>query len=144
MRTKPFTVYPSCFTLKKGESINLNIQFLPLSLGNHIKEFYMLCDNNQVRLFSLKGLSRQIDISIIEINNTRYNNKNNNNNNDKKNVNKYNDCDLYFSNVTVQTEKIQQLIICNDTGISIEYEWIWLPVNILQENIRKIAEEILR
>ena len=104
----------------------------------------MLCDNNQVRLFSLKGLSRQIDISIIEINNTRYNNKNNNNNNDKKNVNKYNDCDLYFSNVTVQTEKIQQLIICNDTGISIEYEWIWLPVNILQENIRKIAEEILR
>ena len=114
----------------------MNIEFLPLSLGNQKKEFYMLCDNNQVRLFTVKGLSRQIDISILEINNTRYNNNNKNKNS--------NNCDLYFSNITVQTERIQQIVICNDTGISIEYEWIWVPEKTEIKNIKKVAEILIR
>ena len=100
----------------------------------------MLCDNNQLRLFTVRGLSRQIDISILEINNTRYNNNNNNNKQSKS----YDNCDLYFSNITVQTERIQQVVICNDTGISIEYEWLWVPENTERKNIKNVAEVLIR
>ena len=133
IRTPPFTVYPSYFSLKKGESVELTIEFVPLTLGNLTADFYMVCDNRQVRSFSLRACSRQIDISVVEINNTRY---------DRKITDLASD--LYFSGVTVQTEKTQQLVLCNDTGIPIEFEWVWIQSCVGTEHTQAEARKVLR
>jgi hypothetical protein len=132
IRTPPFTVYPSYFSLKKGESVELTIEFVPLTLGNLTADFYMVCDNRQVRSFSLRACSRQIDISVVEINNTRY---------DRKITDLASD--LHFTGVTVQTEKTQQLVLCNDTGIPIEFEWVWIPSSVGIENTQAEARKVL-
>ena len=133
VRTPPFTIYPSLFTLNQGETLDLIIEFLPLTLGSHTCELYMICDNLQIRLFNIKASSRQVDISVVEINNTRY---------DRKITDL--ESDLYFSAVTVQTEKTQHIVICNDTGMPVEYEWIWLSDRVDHENKAEQAKQALR
>lgn len=133
IRTPPFTIYPSLFTLNEGDSVDLIIEYVPLSLGSHTCELYMVCDNLQIRLFDMKASSRQVDISVVEINNTRYD----------RNITDL-ESDLYFSAVTVQTEKTQHIVICNDTGIPVEYEWIWLSDKVEDKNKSSAAIEILR
>ena len=126
IRVLPFTIYPSIFELNRNESINLTIEFVPLRLGNHKKEFYMVCNNQQSRIFTVQGSSRQIDLSIVEINNKKYPSNINDDIIELKS-------NIYFSDVTVQTEKTQQIIICNDTGLPIEYEWVWVRDNLISK-----------
>lgn len=64
-RLPPFTIYPVEFTLKRHESINLIIEYVPLTLGDHSHDFVMLCDNCQVFLDTLSGSIMMLDVSII-------------------------------------------------------------------------------
>ena len=133
MRNPPFTVYPVLFSLNKGEFMDLNIEFVPLCVGDHVCEFYLLCDNCQSRRFTITASAREIQISIIEINNVECNSK-------------ITDLasDLYFSPVTVQTEKVQQIVLVNDTGIPIEYEWVWVPSTVQRTYALEAASDVVR
>ena len=133
MRIPPFTVYPVLFSLNKGEFMDLSIEFVPLNVGDHICEFYLLCDNCQSRRFTISASAREIQISIVEINNVEYNGK-------------ITDLasDLYFSPVTVETEKVQQIVLVNDTGIPIEYEWVWVPSTVQRTYALEAAKDIVR
>lgn len=133
MRKPPFTVYPVLFFLKKGEFMDLNIEFVPLCVGDHICVFYLLCNNGQNRRFTVTASSREVSVSVVEINNTQYNEK-------------ITDLasDLYFSPVTVLTEKTQQIVLVNDTGVPIEYEWVWVPCTVQRTDALEMAREIVR
>lgn len=133
MRNPPFTVYPVLFSLKKGESMDLIIEFVPLCVGDHVCVFYLLCNNGQSRRFTVTALSREVSVSVVEINNTQYNGK-------------ITDLasDLYFSAVTVLTEKTQQIVLVNDTGVPIEYEWLWVPCTVQRTDALEMAREIVR
>lgn len=133
MRIPPFTVYPVLFSLNKGEFMDLSVEFVPLNVGDHMCEFYLLCDNCQSRRFTINASAKEIQISIVEINNIEYNGK-------------ITDLasDLYFSPVTVQTEKVQQIILVNDTGIPIEYEWVWVPSTVQRTYALETAKDIVR
>lgn len=133
MRNPPFTVYPVLFSLKKGEFMDLNIEFVPLCVGDHVCVFYLLCNNGQSRRFTVTASSREVSLSVVEINNTQYNGK-------------ITDLasDLYFSAVTVLTEKTQQIVLVNDTGVPIEYEWVWVPCSVQITEASEMAREIVR
>jgi hypothetical protein len=134
IRVEPFTVYPVEFSLSRGQSIDLTIEFVPLTLGNHSRDFYMLCDNEQVRMFTLKASCRQIDITVSEVNGTPY---------DTQMVNLRQD--MYFDKVVVTTDQSQSVVVANDTGLPVEYEWVWVDAtlagdDLLEEATRKIQE----
>lgn len=131
IRIPPFTIYPSEFTLGNTESIEINIEYVPLHLGNDSIKFNILCDNTQVRLFTLKGRSKQIDISIYDINEVIFDNKMNL------------ETDLYFEGVITGGDRSQQFGISNDTGIPIEYEWVWMDTDVSEEDVYDTAKEIL-
>lgn len=133
MRYPPFTVYPVLFTLKNGEFVDLNIEFVPLCVGDHVCVFYLLCNNCQSRRFTISASAREVHISVVEINNTEY---------DGKITNLASD--LYFSAVTVQTEKTQEVVLVNDTGIPIEYEWVWVPSTVQRTYGLEMARDIVR
>jgi hypothetical protein len=133
LRNPPFTVYPVLFSLKKGEFMNLNIEFVPLCVGDQVCVFYLLCNNGQSRRFTITASSREVSVSVVEINNTQYNGKITNL-----------ASDLYFSVVTVLTEKTQQIVLVNDTGVPIEYEWVWVPCTVQRTDALEMAREIIR
>jgi hypothetical protein len=128
VRTPPFTVYPIEFTLKRNESIDVTVEYVPRTLGNHESNLYLLCDNSQVQDITLRGSSRQVDVSIIEVNTVAIDDKDSNL---KRN--------LYFDDVCIGAEQSQQFVVSNTTNMPLEYEWVWLPMN--TANIRKAALE---
>ena len=56
----------------------------------------MLCDNEQVRVFTLRAACRQIDVTVTEINTTPYN----------QHIDHLRQ-DLYFHSVVITTEQTQ-------------------------------------
>ena len=70
----------------------------PLSSPSHThsREFYMLCDNEQVRTFTLRAACRQIDVTVTEVNTTPYN----------QHIEHLRQ-DMYFHSVVITTEQTQ-------------------------------------
>lgn len=115
LRLAPFTIYPIDFSLSKGDTIELVFEFVPLEIGNFSKMFYIRCDNGQIRQFTVNAIGKQLNISSVEINGISF---------DDKNPSVYRE--LYFHDIHANSEKTNQLTVCNDTGIPIEYEWVWM------------------
>eukprot|EP01036_Dinobryon_divergens_P019357 gene19357-26415_t len=115
VRIPPFTIYPVEFTLRRNQSIDLNIDFVPLTIGEQSRSFVALCDNLQSRTFTLRAMSKQVSISIIEINSRRV---------DPLNTKVVRD--LVFAPAFIGSETEQKVIISNETGLALEYEWVWI------------------
>lgn len=118
IRLFPFTLYPIEFSLMKNESFDLTIEFVPLELCSYKDIFFMTCDNGQVRQFSVQGSSKELNLSIAEINSVDF------------------DCtnpvefpDICFKTACVDFEQVQRLVVVNDTGLSVEYEWVWVGMD---------------
>jgi hypothetical protein len=118
LRISPFTIYPTQFDLQKGESIELIFEFVPLVLGLASRTFAIYCDNGQIREFTVQATAKEINVSMIEINRIGF---------DEKDSMVYHD--LHFNQVCLGTEMSQNVMVANDTGIPIEYEWVWLDAN---------------
>ena len=58
----PFIISPSEFSLKTGESIDLVINYNPTNEGRHSQEFIMVCDNCQVKRFTITGVSCKVSL----------------------------------------------------------------------------------
>jgi hypothetical protein len=117
LRIAPFTLYPTEFELMKGESVEVTIEFVPLELRGYQERFYMTCDNGQVRTFTLRGASRGLDLAVSEVNCVEFDSS------DPKVF-----PDLYFPPACVGCEQVQQIQVVNDTGLPVEYEWIWVDM----------------
>jgi hypothetical protein len=128
VRVPPFTVYPIEFTLRRNESIDITVEYVPRSLGNHEESLFLLCDNSQVQELLIRGSSRQVDVAIVEVNQVTVDDKD-------PQLKRH----IYFDNVCVGAEQTQQIIVSNATRMPIEYEWVWLNMN--TSNLRKAALE---
>jgi hypothetical protein len=132
LRISPFTVYPAEFALGKGQSVELNFEFIPLKLGKLARKYQILCDNGDLKSYSLLATSKQIQLSTLEINNVEFNDQD-------KSVYR----DLYFNNVVAGWEMNQQISIVNDTGISIEYEWVWVDKSLPYIDWNTIGQDLI-
>ena len=115
MRLPPFTVYPVEFELGRNESVDITIEYVPLTLGEHSREFIALCDNEQTRTFRITAVSKQVDIHISEINSGPV---------DEGDATVCRD--LCFPACFTGSETVQQFVVANRTGLPIEYEWVWV------------------
>jgi len=130
MRLPPFTVYPVQFVLNRNESVDITIEYVPLTPGGHSQQFIMLCDNCQVRTFEILGESKLINVVNSEINGVPVDAHNHS-------VKR----DLNFSHVYVGNDESQELAISNTTGIPLEYEWIWVPSETKDRDLTKLGQE---
>lgn len=132
IRVLPFTLYPTDFILMKNDSIDITIEFVPLKIGAYEEKFYMTCDNGQVRAFTLRGYSKQLNLCITEINSIEY---------DSTDTTVF--PDLCFPPACVGHEQLQCIEVVNDTGLPVEYEWIWVDIkceNLHTQGQRQIYE----
>ena len=116
LRMEPFTVYPVKFELEKMESVNVIVEFVPLELSDHFThKFYILSDNLQVFEYTLHASSKQVDVSISEINASSFDAK-------APSIRR----EVFFEAANIGIEQSQQIVVSNDSGLPIEYEWVWL------------------
>eukprot|EP01038_Epipyxis_sp_PR26KG_P007446 gene7446-10147_t len=133
LRIKPFTIYPTEFMLNKDESVELNVEFVPLTLGIHRQSFYIKCDNGQVRNFTVQGFSKQVNVLVTEINSVEYNSS-------KESLYQ----DIYFPPACINYEQSQHVMIANETGLPIEYEWVWINEDVPQQEFIEVGQQKLR
>ena len=60
-------MWPLYFDLDKGDEVGLNIAFEPSSVGEQRERLIMVCDNCQVKDFTLRGFASDVDIQLEEI-----------------------------------------------------------------------------
>jgi hypothetical protein len=132
LRIPPFTVYPSEFALAKGQSIELNFEFLPLTLGKLNRTYQIQCDNGTVKNYQVIATSKEIHLSTVELNNVHFNDQD---------TMIYRD--LYFNNVTSGSEMVQKISVVNDTGISVEYEWVWVDTSLHYKDWNHIGQDLI-
>ena len=155
-RFHSFTVYPVEFSLQKNESITLNVEYSPLSLGDHYQEFFLLCDNGEVRKYIINGFCRAVAVAITEINNVSIVHLNSNalvsdyaedDSSVAPQPNAIIAKDLYFSGAIVGSEQSQSIVVENDTGMPVEFEWVWIDNKEIKNgdgldfDIAKVARE---
>ncbi|KAJ1432684.1 hypothetical protein B484DRAFT_24765 [Ochromonadaceae sp. CCMP2298] len=132
MRVPPFTLYPTQFTLTKDEAVELTIEFVPLELASYERQFFMTCDNGQVRTFRLRGESKQLNLTISELNGVEF---------DYADPSVFKE--IFFPPACVGGDQLQQVVVVNDTGLPVEYEWLWVDsscADLAQQGQRQIYE----
>lgn len=58
----PFKIWPTQFSLRSGESMKLNVRFLPMGVGAYERRFVMVCDNCEVTTYTVVGVSCTVDV----------------------------------------------------------------------------------
>lgn len=132
IQTSPFTLYPANFHMLTNQSQDIFIEFVPKSVGKFSQKYVVLFDNDDARVFSVEGESRQVDVSISGINSS-----------DIDTSNESMHLDLFFDNVPVSSETLQTISIVNDSRVPLEYEWVLLSASkkLTQQQIMGMAEE---
>eukprot|EP00981_Chlorochromonas_danica_P012830 scaffold5444_cov181-Ochromonas_danica.AAC.11 len=133
LRIPPFTLYPTSFTLDKGESIDLVIEFVPLTMGLLQRRFSVFCDNGQEREFTIQARSKQLQVTMAEINHVLFDFH------DNRTIH-----DMVFQGISIGSDSNQQLVVINDTGLAVEYEWVWMNSSIPDDSLSKEGQKVIR
>ena len=80
-------------------------------------------------MFTLKASCRQIDVAIAAVNGTPFDAA----------LGPQLQPHMFFSSVVVTTEKTQQMVVANETGLPVEYEWVWVDESLQGEELRDAA-----
>ncbi|XP_028403887.1 deleted in lung and esophageal cancer protein 1-like isoform X2 [Dendronephthya gigantea] len=64
---EPFCVQPAMFQLLEGEEILLKLTFQPVSAKYYKHEIYMVCDNCQVKRFTIQGVGQTARVQFMSI-----------------------------------------------------------------------------
>ena len=131
-RSPPFTLYPSSFELANNQSLSLVVEYVPISLGRHSQSFHVLLDNMESREFTIQGECRTIEVSLSEINGIPLDSES------KINT------ELYLSPTVVGEQSSLQIGVRNDSGIAIEYEWVFLSEDIEDSMILTECEKLIK
>lgn len=115
VRIPPFTIYPVWFSLAHNETVDLNFEYVPLTLEEHSRDFVALCDNLTVRQFTVMASAKQADVRISEINSVSIDTADGR-------INR----DLVFGPAYAGSETNQQIAVSNHTGLELDYEWVWI------------------
>ncbi|XP_076868774.1 deleted in lung and esophageal cancer protein 1 isoform X2 [Brachyhypopomus gauderio] len=63
----PFALRPSHFTLLPGQAVLMEVVFLPTAAESCARSFTIVCDNCQVKDFTIQGVGQQVDLELVEI-----------------------------------------------------------------------------
>lgn len=118
LRLAPFTVYPVEFALDTGDSVNIILEYVPLALSAAYQKIYALCDNTQVFEYTLQADSKQLDVKVVEVNEVSF---------DTNDDAIRREC--FFNAANLGIEQHQEVVVSNDSGLPVEYEWVWLDKN---------------
>ncbi|GLD97249.1 hypothetical protein PINS_up005932 [Pythium insidiosum] len=68
LRVGPFALSPQEMELDTGDSVTLELTFVPSAVGEQRERFVMVCDNTLVRVFQLAGRGCQVELSVSALN----------------------------------------------------------------------------
>ena len=63
----PFVIRPAEFQLMSGDSIDLEVLFTPEGSEEYKRKFVMVCDNCQVKIFTITGIGCNVEVEISAI-----------------------------------------------------------------------------
>lgn len=111
---EPFRISPAEFSLSKGDSVDIKVLYSPGAVGTHERKFVMVCDNCQVKTFTVKGTSCLVDLSITAL--------------DEKEVNMAapntkQPSSVLFEDTTIGAIKKRTVRIRNPTPIELSMHW---------------------
>ncbi|KAJ0406135.1 hypothetical protein ATCC90586_000592 [Pythium insidiosum] len=115
LRVGPFSLSPQEMELDTGESVTLELTFVPSAVGEQRERFVMVCDNTLVRVFQLAGRGCQIELSITALNARAPI--------DLSVPHMARVEALQFETLQVLSHTEQQLSVTNDTPIALRFTW---------------------
>lgn len=115
LRMPPFTIYPLEFSIDRNCHADFTIEYVPLEVGESKREFVILSDSGQSFKYTILASSLKTNVYICEINGTMVDPE------DSKTVR-----DLYFNASYVGSQQTQKIHVANDTGLPVEFEWVWV------------------
>ena len=129
LRLPPYTIYPLEFTLDKGHSIDITLEFMPTTISKFERTIYVVGDNAHAVSVCLRAEGKQVETFVSEINSlpVPY----------ELETQK----DLFFQTSFVGSDNEQEFMVTNDTGIPLEYEWVWVDPdtsNVLRSGVEQL------
>ncbi|XP_074658571.1 deleted in lung and esophageal cancer protein 1-like isoform X2 [Tubulanus polymorphus] len=67
LQVAPFSISPSVFDLKSGESTLLEVVFQPTGIETYQRNICMICDNCQVRNYTIRGIGQIARVELVDI-----------------------------------------------------------------------------
>lgn len=61
---QPFRVRPTAFELGKGDSVEMVVEYMPDTTGKATRDFVMVCDNCEVKQFTVEGTCSCVDVRV--------------------------------------------------------------------------------
>mmetsp|Transcript_28938 Transcript_28938/g.67308 ORF Transcript_28938/g.67308 Transcript_28938/m.67308 type:complete len:2187 (+) Transcript_28938:98-6658(+) len=116
LRMPPFNVTPTEFALNTGDSVEITVDYVPLELGQHQAKFILVCDNCQIKTYSVSGRSECVDLSISSVNGG-----------DCGPVNQPRQ--LQFDSLAIGDSGGQTMTLTNMTSIDLNYRWDLRPAH---------------
>ena len=71
-RVGAFEVWPLHLDLSKGDESMINVSFEPQSVGEHLERLVIVCDNCQVKEFSISGQACDVDLALDSVDSTSF------------------------------------------------------------------------
>ena len=105
-----FTVYPSEFSIAKGQKIDLYVCFTPKREGLIEEKVILACDNNTSKVYTLKAVANMAEFRVTKINGNAFEN-------DEEFKN------FYMTQVQPKFPKSSVLTIKNETYVKVNYHW---------------------
>ncbi|KAF1320906.1 hypothetical protein FI667_g12292, partial [Globisporangium splendens] len=119
LRVGAFAISPTDFELSTGESVVIQLQYVPSCIGEQREKFVMVCDNCLVRVFQVIGRGCQVDVSITSIQGKELD----------ASIAQMGTVDhIVFDNLLVNAKAEQRFTVSNETPIDLHFAWRIEPV----------------
>jgi hypothetical protein len=126
IRCTPFTLYPLEFELNRYESTHITIEFIPIEIKVYQVTLVILFDNEQYITVTLQGEGKAIQCKMTEINSVSLSTPSPSSSSPSPSSRSTLIKDLYFHHCPIGSEHEQEIMVSNTTGLSLEYEWVWI------------------
>jgi len=117
LKLENFTIYPSEFSIGKGEKLELFVCFTPQREGLIEEKVILACDNNTSKIYTLRAIANMAELKVTKVNGNLVGNE------EFKN--------LYMTEIQPKFPKTSVLSIKNQTFVKVNYHW----------NIQKDSDE---
>ncbi|XP_004614681.2 deleted in lung and esophageal cancer protein 1 [Sorex araneus] len=120
----PFGIWPMVFELAPGQTVWLEVIFLPTSPGRAEKTFLMVCDNCQVKDLVISGVGQLVALELISVSGER----------SQPEAGELTDLTaqhfIRFEPINLGSVARKQLIIRNATHVELPFHWQILKPNL--------------
>ncbi|XP_063116396.1 deleted in lung and esophageal cancer protein 1 isoform X9 [Cavia porcellus] len=120
----PFGIMPSRFELAPGDSVFLEVLFLPTSLGRTEQTFIILCDNCQIKELVIAGTGQLVALDLIYVSGEK----------SQPDPGELTDLTaqyfIRFESENLQSTSRKQLIIRNSTHVELVFRWQIMKPNL--------------